>query len=73
MDVTITNDEGNWCFTSFYGYHERSIYRLSWDLLRSLAGVIALHFTVMGDYNNLLSQDYKRGGVVYPNWLYWGF
>lgn len=65
IDVAISDVDGNWRFTGFYGFPKRARRRLSWDLLRKLANVINLSWVVMGDFNNLLSSTDKKSGVVY--------
>jgi hypothetical protein len=69
------NTEGAtpWRFTGFYGYPEQDRRRDSWDLLRSLAHDTSLPWCVMGDFNDMLSAEDKRGGSVRPNWMIRGF
>jgi hypothetical protein len=69
------NQEGKrpWRFTGFYGYPERDRMRDSWNLLRMLAQDVYLPWCVMGDFNDMLSSEDKRGGVAQPQWLIRGF
>ncbi|MCH81633.1 endonuclease/exonuclease/phosphatase family protein, partial [Trifolium medium] len=60
-------------FTGFYGYPEHDRRRDSWDLLCFLAHDTSLPWCVMGDFNDMLSADDKRGGTAQPNWLIRGF
>ncbi|MCH86334.1 endonuclease/exonuclease/phosphatase family protein [Trifolium medium] len=70
INVEIKYDSGRlWRFTGFYGYPEHDRRRESWDLLRSLAHDTSLPWCVMGDFNDMLSADDKRGGIPQPNWL----
>jgi hypothetical protein len=69
------NQEGKrpWRFTGFYGYPEHDRRRDSWNLLRMLAQDVYLPWCVMGDFNDMLSSEDKRGGVAQPQWLIRGF
>ncbi|XP_062101909.1 uncharacterized protein LOC133809260 [Humulus lupulus] len=59
--------------TGFYGEPRRQLCPQSWSLIRRLAQVSLLPWCVIGDMNNVLSQDDKRGGRSYPAWLVQGF
>jgi len=56
-----------WWFTGFYGYPETDRRRESWDLLRTLAQDNALPWFI-GDFNDILSNEEKRGQVTHPPW-----
>ncbi|XP_057779716.1 uncharacterized protein LOC130998302 [Salvia miltiorrhiza] len=73
IDLCITNANGNWRLTGYYGFPERSRRRDSWTLLRRLAGVNNLSWLIIGDFNDLLDPGDKRGRVDHPNWLFTGF
>lgn len=62
----IDNNKGVWRLIGFYGYPERARRKLSWDLIRSLATVSPVPWCILGDFNNLLGDDEKRGGATYP-------
>lgn len=64
---------GNWHLTIFYGFPDRTMRRDSCSLLRRLAGMSLLPWCVIGDFNDLLSEDDKRGRVEHPQWLFNGF
>lgn len=64
VDAIILEDEGNWRFTGFYGFPERSRRRLSWNLMRMLAVSNTLPWVVMGDFNNLLTPEDKGGPSI---------
>ncbi|MCH90734.1 endonuclease/exonuclease/phosphatase family protein [Trifolium medium] len=49
-----------WRLTGFYGYPENERRRDSWDLLRTLAQDNSLPWCVMGDFNDLLSNEEKE-------------
>ncbi|MCH84659.1 endonuclease/exonuclease/phosphatase family protein, partial [Trifolium medium] len=62
-----------WRFTGFYGYPDTERRRDSWDLLRTLAQDNSLPWCIMGDFNDLLSNDEKRSKVDHPPWRIRGF
>lgn len=64
---------GNWRLTSFWGYSDTSRRRQSWNLLRELASMSNDPWCIIGDFNDLLTSDDKRGGAERPSWLYNGF
>lgn len=64
-----------WRLTGFYGCPERSRRRESWDLLSYLASVNQLPWVVLviGDFNDLLCAEEKKGRIPHPEWLIRGF
>jgi hypothetical protein len=62
-----------WRFTGFYGYPDSGRRRDSWDLLRTLAQDNSLPWCIMGDFNDLLSNEEKRSSVEHPSWRIRGF
>ncbi|MCI03614.1 endonuclease/exonuclease/phosphatase family protein, partial [Trifolium medium] len=65
--------KGEWRLTCYYGYPERSRRRHAWELLRELRDMSELPWCIMGDFNDLLSQEDKKGIHPHPNWLCNGF
>ncbi|PNX68166.1 endonuclease/exonuclease/phosphatase family protein, partial [Trifolium pratense] len=65
--------KGNWRLTGFYGYPEGSRRRDSWNLLRQLSQRSNLPWCVIGDFNDILSSDEKKGRADRANWLINGF
>ncbi|XP_074375401.1 uncharacterized protein LOC141717203 [Apium graveolens] len=63
----------NWRLTGFYGEPNRRLRRNTWNLLRLLSQQSNLPWCVIGDLNNILSHEDKRGGRRYPEWLVQGF
>ena len=59
--------------TGFYGFPEPSRRRESWDLLRLLSRKSALPWVCIGDFNDLLAVNEKRGRIAHPNWKLVGF
>ncbi|KAK9195743.1 hypothetical protein WN943_003868 [Citrus x changshan-huyou] len=74
IDAEIEVQEiGKWRLTGFYGYPESSRRRESWDLLRLLSSSSSLPWLCIGDFNDLLAANEKRGKIVHPNWKLVGF
>lgn len=74
IDVVVsTTDREKWRLTGFYGEPNRRLRRNTWDLLRVLNQQSNLPWYVIGDMNNILSHEDKRGGRRYPEWLLQGF
>lgn len=74
IDMDVNNDANHhWRITGFYGFPERSRRRDSWELLRQLHAKSPLPWCCIGDFNDLLSPDDKKGGADHPSWLFNGF
>jgi hypothetical protein len=74
INVEVGSDRwSHWRFTGFYGFPDHDRRRESWDLLRALATDTSLPWCVMGDFNDMLSEEDKRGGTPQPHWLIRGF
>jgi predicted DNA-binding protein len=65
--------KGVWRLTCYYGYPERGRRRQAWDMLRDLRNMSPLLWCIIGDFNDLLSQEDKLGQHQHPNWLCSGF
>lgn len=61
--------KGQWRLTCYYSYPERSRIRDAWDLLRELRDTSTLPWGIIGDFNDLLSQEDNKGIHPHPNWL----
>lgn len=72
LEVSIQNLP-RFRLTGFYGEPNRALRYQSWNLLSSLATVLAIPWCVFGDFNNTLAFQDKRGGLPYPDWLISGF
>uniref|UniRef100_A0A803Q5E5 DUF4283 domain-containing protein n=1 Tax=Cannabis sativa TaxID=3483 RepID=A0A803Q5E5_CANSA len=68
-----SSDTGDWRLTGMYGEPNRSLRQKTWDLIRSLKEEQEQPWCIIGDLNNVTSQQDKRGGNAYPNWLINGF
>lgn len=64
-------DRGKWRLTGFYGYVQNLLEEESPGIL--LAALFDLSWCIIGDFNDLLSQEEKRGRVERPQWLIDGF
>ena len=56
-----------WRFTSFYGEPDTNEREDSWSMLHMLQAKPHLPWCCMGDFNELLHTDEKRGGRIYPH------
>jgi exonuclease III len=65
--------KGEWRLTGYYGYPEHSRRRNSWNMLMELRAMCSLPWCIIGDFNDLLSQEDKKGQHPHPNWLCMGF
>ncbi|KAG6650293.1 hypothetical protein CIPAW_06G032500 [Carya illinoinensis] len=63
INAFITNDMGDarWLLTCFYGHPEVSQRKVGFDLLNSFEPV-ELSWCVIGDFNEILTNDIKVGG-----------
>jgi endonuclease/exonuclease/phosphatase family metal-dependent hydrolase len=74
INLVVEDKEGaEWRLTCYYGYPERGRRRQAWDLLRELRDMSDLPWCIIGDFNDLLSQEDKKGTHPHPNWLCNGF
>ncbi|PNX96248.1 endonuclease/exonuclease/phosphatase family protein, partial [Trifolium pratense] len=64
---------GMWRLTGFYGYPEGARRRDSWNFIRRLAQDSHLPWCIIGDFNDILSVNEKKGRNERPNWLIDGF
>uniref|UniRef100_A0A803P0P8 CCHC-type domain-containing protein n=1 Tax=Cannabis sativa TaxID=3483 RepID=A0A803P0P8_CANSA len=62
-----------WRLTGFYGEPNRNLRHHTWNHLRSMAADSSLPWCVIGDFNNIISQEDKKGGRPYPATLITGF
>ncbi|XP_062088747.1 uncharacterized protein LOC133795307 [Humulus lupulus] len=59
--------------TGIYGEPNRSLRNRTWELIRTLQMQRDSPWCLIGDFNNIISHEDKRGGLPYPNWLVQGF
>lgn len=58
-----------WRLTGVYGEPNRSKRKKTWDLLKTLARNSNLPWALIGNMNNISSQNDNKGGDNYPTWL----
>ncbi|XP_074350142.1 uncharacterized protein LOC141689683 [Apium graveolens] len=74
IDFEVANNQlGRWRYTGFYGCPERGRRTETWNLLWSLAARSNLPWCVIGDFNDMMFVDKKRGVNVQPQYLLNGF
>ncbi|XP_060972610.1 uncharacterized protein LOC133038464 [Cannabis sativa] len=74
IDMRIVMEDGVlWRLIGLYGEPNRSRRENTWRLLKELAEDDTLPWCVIGDVNNILSQEDQRGGHPYPRRLLEGF
>lgn len=66
IDMNVSSPDGNWHLTGFYSFPEVSRRKDSWDSLQTLANVSNDVWLVIGNFNNILTSNEKKG-VVWPN------
>lgn len=64
VEVVAPSDATKWHFTGFYGFPEHHRRFLSWDLIRQLKSQSSLPWVVGGDFNEILSDNEKSGGIA---------
>ncbi|XP_042965942.1 uncharacterized protein LOC122299620 [Carya illinoinensis] len=57
-----------WFLTGIYGFPEVASRHLTWTLMRSLKNVDNLGWLLIGDFNEIIHQAEKWGGVDRPEW-----
>ncbi|CAN1793535.1 hypothetical protein LINPERHAP1_LOCUS20031 [Linum perenne] len=74
IHVEVEERQGEkFVLTGYYGYLERTRRRESWALLKTIANSIVGWWCCIGDYNDFLSADEKRGRRDHPPALIQGF
>lgn len=72
-NVRLTGSDKLWRFTGYYGFPDRAQRKKSWQLLKHLASQSSLPWVLMGDCNDILNPEEKRGRCPHPSWLIHGF
>ncbi|XP_019179273.1 PREDICTED: uncharacterized protein LOC109174494 [Ipomoea nil] len=73
VDIEVAIRDEVWRMTCFYGFPQRNRRREAWQLLSGLKGRSTLPWVVLGNFNDLLYQQEKRGGNPHPDDLLRGF
>lgn len=69
-NLLVHDDEkGDWRLTCYYEYSERHRRRQAWNLIREFHGMSNLQWCIIGDFNDLLSQNDNKVLNSHPNWL----
>lgn len=74
IDATVRGKDGNtFRLTGLYGELDRNKRKETWQLIRSLASNNSLPCCLIGDMNNVCTQNDKKGGRPYRQRLIEGF
>lgn len=57
----LRNNVPSWRLTGFYGFPDRMQRRESWNLIRMLSNYASLPWCVIGDFNDMISEEDKSG------------
>jgi hypothetical protein len=69
IDVQVASvDNSRWRMTGFYGHLETSQRHHAWSLLRRIHAMSDLPWIVIGDFNEILDDSEKIGGLQRPRW-----
>lgn len=67
IDVDVREDDGyKWRFTGIYGFPQTEDRHKTWTLLRDLHSQEDVPWLCAGDFNEILYQHEKEGGVLRP-------
>lgn len=58
--ITSGGNGSDWCLTDFYGISEISKRCGSWELLNRIKNIAGGNWCVIGDFNEITTQDKKR-------------
>jgi len=74
IDAEITDiNKGKWRVTGYYGFPSHGRRREAWNFLRQLTNSSNLPWCILGDFNDILSPNEKKGRNEIANWLINGF
>ncbi|XP_074369830.1 uncharacterized protein LOC141711313 [Apium graveolens] len=74
LDFEVSNEQlGRWGYTGYYGFPERARRMEAWNMLRELSVASELPWCILGDFNDIVSLQEKRGGKQQPRRLMEGF
>uniref|UniRef100_A0A803PRV4 CCHC-type domain-containing protein n=1 Tax=Cannabis sativa TaxID=3483 RepID=A0A803PRV4_CANSA len=74
IDSFVRIENGQWWrFTGFYGDPDPSQRFHSWKLLKRISRMYSGPWVVGGDFNEIVSQREKKGGLPKPNYLIHNF
>ncbi|XP_059668770.1 uncharacterized protein LOC132313844 [Cornus florida] len=58
----------DWCFTAIYATTKDAIRKEQWNFLRKLQTSVGSKWVLLGDFNDLLYPEVKKGGRVRHGW-----
>lgn len=64
VDVCDASNSPIWKAVGVYGWLEASNKHLTWELMRNIGARTALPLMMFGDFNEILGNNEKEGGVV---------
>lgn len=67
--IVEVQGEHKFRLTGIYGEPDRVKRKETWDLIRTLRNQSYLPWCLIGDMNNVVRQEDKRAGRLYPTWL----
>lgn len=74
IDFECTHETmGKWRYMGCYGFPERRRWEESWNMIRNLSATSVLPWCMIGDFNDMMSMEEKRGGQRQPRALLNGF
>lgn len=74
IDIIVQDTgHGDWRLTGFYGHPEVTRRRTSWNLIWNLSENSNLPCVILGEFNDIIAAEEKKGRVERPNWLISGF
>lgn len=71
--IVKENTSISWRLTCYYGFPERERRSQAWDFLRFLASKSQLPWCMIGDFNDILCSQDKKGRHPHPQNLLDGF
>lgn len=73
IDICVNEGGEDWRITGYYGIPNRNRRSISWGILRQLSQQNDLPWVVIGDFNDILTSEDKKGKDEHPQWLFRGF
>ncbi|WOG99649.1 hypothetical protein DCAR_0519003 [Daucus carota subsp. sativus] len=74
IDFEVTHEQiGRWRYTGYYRIPDRSKRREAWSMIKNLAADSMLPWCIIGDFNDLMTEDEKKGEQCHPRALLNGF
>lgn len=71
--LNIDNDAGTWWCIFVYASTDDNMRKNQWDFLTNRSKIWGKNKVLIGDFNDIISNDEKWGGRVRPNWTFSDF